>query len=113
MVSEREWPTYSLEEVRKHWRKDDAWIVVNDRVYDMTHHVQQHEGWHQGGKQSTLITILSAMGTDCTDDFLEVHSAKAMMMLRAFQIGVLDKPNTGCKRVTFRTFEELEAMGAV
>ena len=28
----REWPQYRMEEVARHCRKDDAWIVVRDQV---------------------------------------------------------------------------------
>ena len=33
------WPAYTMEEVARHDKKDDCWIVVNDKVYDMTKHV--------------------------------------------------------------------------
>ena len=85
MVRSRPWPTFSLEEVARHDHKDDCWIVVSDKVYDMTPHVQNHEGWAQGGKISTLLAILSAMGTDCTDDFNETHDSRGFKGLAAFQ----------------------------
>jgi|EP00966_Prymnesium_polylepis_P014478 cytochrome b involved in lipid metabolism len=107
------WPRYTLQQVSQHCRKDDAWIVVGDCVYDITPHVVNHEGWTEGGKQSTLLAILCAMGQDCTDDFTEVHSDAAMRMLPPFQIGVLDKPNTSSRRMRFRTWEQLEEAGAV
>ena len=105
---------YSLEEVAQHAHKDDCWIVVNDLVFDMTPHVANHDGWHASGKISTLLAILSAMGTDCTDDFVEVHDARGMRELAAYQIGVLDRPNKSEeRRVRFKTWEELKLSGAV
>ena len=77
MVRSKPWPAYSLAQVAAHAHKDDCWIVVDDKVYDMTPHVRNHEGWIGSGKISTLLAILSAMGTDCTDDFAALHSAKA------------------------------------
>lgn len=107
------WPTYTLEEVAAHAHKNDCWIVVDDKVYDMTAHVANHEGWIGSGKISTLLAILSAMGTDCTDDFNETHDARGFRELAAFQVGVLDTPNTGRRRVTFRSWEQLVAAGVV
>jgi hypothetical protein len=73
--------------------------------------VRNHEGWTHGGKQSTLIAVLSACGQDCTDDFDEAHSALAQRQLAAFQVGVLDRPNTGRRRARLRTWEQLQADG--
>ena len=39
----RDWPVYTLAQVALHDRKDDAWIVVNDAVYDMTAHVRRRK----------------------------------------------------------------------
>ena len=113
-VRPRRAQAYTLEEVARHAHKDDCWIVVNDTVYDMTPHVANHEGWQASGKVSTLLAILSAMGTDCTDDFVEVHDARGMRELAAYQIGVLDRPNKSeDRRVRFKTWEELQLSGAV
>ena len=106
---QREWAVYTLAEVAAHAKKDDCWIVVNDKVYDMTKHVETHEGWVGSGKVSTLVAVLCAMGLDCTDDVIEVHDGHAMRQIDHYQIGVLDKPNTGSKRVPFLLWEELEA----
>jgi len=52
-----------------------AWIVVDDIVYDMTPHLLEHQGWHGGAaKVSTLIALLGAMGQDVTDDFNEARA---------------------------------------
>ena len=110
---ERAWPQYTMAEVARHRTYDDCWIVVHDNVYDMTPHCKSHEGWVNGSKQSTLLAILSAMGSDCTLDFDEVHSAHAQQQLRHFQIGVLDQPSSGSGRVMFRSWADLKATGAV
>ena len=111
---ERELPVYTLEEVARHNRSDDCWIVVHDIVYDMTAHCQNHEGWTNGSKQSTLIAVLSSMGCDCTLDFDEAsHSKHAMAQLAAVKIGVLDTPNVNRGRIRYRSWEELVASGVV
>ena len=107
------WPVYSMDEVAVHCSRHDAWIVVHDKVYNLTPHIENHEGWSNGSKQTTLLAILSAMGEDCTDDFEEVHSPAAWKQLLAFRIGTLAQPNRGRRRVTFRTWDELKSMGVV
>ena len=80
----------------------------------MTPHVANHEGWTNGSKQSTLLAVLSSMGTDCTLDFDEAgHSAHAMAQLRAVRIGRLDPPNGNRGYIRYKTWEELVASGAV
>mmetsp|Transcript_38913 Transcript_38913/g.98680 ORF Transcript_38913/g.98680 Transcript_38913/m.98680 type:complete len:154 (-) Transcript_38913:87-548(-) len=109
----RPWPVYTLEQVAEHNHKDDCWIVVDDKVYDMTPHVRNHEGWIGSGKISTLLAILSAMGTDCTEDFHETHDANGFRELSAFQNGVLDRPNTNRKKISYYTWEQLVASGCI
>ena len=41
--------------------------------------VLNHEGWRNGSKQTTLVAILGAAGSDCTDDMLEVHSEACLL----------------------------------
>ena len=67
------WPVYTMAEVREHATREDCWLVVHDKVYDMTPHVRNHEGWENSGKVSTLLAVLSAMGQDATEDFVEVR----------------------------------------
>ena len=76
--------------------------------------VLNHEGWRNGSKQTTLVAILGAAGSDCTDDMLEVHSEAALRQLAGFQIGVLAAPNP-CRprRARFKTWDELVEMGRV
>lgn len=112
-VVDHHWKEYTLSEVAKHRRWNDCWIVVHDRVYDMTPHVVSHEGWQNGGKQSTLLAVLSAMGQDCTEDFDDVHSAQAHAQLAAYQIGILAQPNAGKRTIRYKSWEQLVEEGLV
>ena len=107
------WTEYTMEAVAQHCHKDDAWIVVDDIVYDMTPHLRNHEGWLGSGKVSTLLALLAAMGTDCTDDFNESHGPTAIKQMPAFQVGVLNRPNGGSKRVRFLTWEQIKESGRI
>lgn len=57
---------FSLQEVRQHAAKDDAWIAVDGRVYDITEHLVNHPGWHDNAAISTVLSILAHAGSDCS-----------------------------------------------
>ncbi|OJT12411.1 Nitrate reductase [NADH] 1 [Trametes pubescens] len=44
-------PTFSLEEVAKHDKMDDAWVILDNKVYDVTSILS----WHPGGPRSILM----------------------------------------------------------
>ena len=73
---------FSLAEIEKHDSEDDAWILVKDKVYDCTAYIAS--GAHPGGNASIVMNA----GTDSTEDFEAVHSAKAWKQLDPFLIGV-------------------------
>ena len=72
---------YSLREIKKHNKKDDAWIVLYGNVYDIT-------GWisiHPGGE-----IIMKGIGKDATEMFKGVgHREDAMGFMENYRIGVL------------------------
>ncbi|CAG8456356.1 537_t:CDS:2 [Acaulospora colombiana] len=78
-ISEK--PQYSIEQVAKHDNANDAWIVVEKKVYDCTKFLKVHPG----GADSILINA----GADCTDEFNSIHSSKAHCMLDDYYIGDL------------------------
>jgi nitrate reductase (NAD(P)H) len=71
-----------MEEVQKHNTEHDAWIIVNNKVYDCTSYLDLHPG----GADSIIINA----GGDATEDFVAIHSTKATKMLEKFYIGDLD-----------------------
>ncbi len=56
---------YSREQVRKHNKKDDCWIIVNENVYDIT----RFQHIHPGGSR----IIKSYLGQDATEVFNAFH----------------------------------------
>jgi hypothetical protein len=62
----------------------------NQQVYDITAHVASHPGW-DGAGITTVLSILAALGTDCTADFEEIHRPwpVAWRQLAAYDIGPL------------------------
>jgi len=58
---------FSMEEVSKHNKEKDLWLVVNDQVLDVTKFLPDHPG----GKMA----IMSFAGRDATEEFNMVHEA--------------------------------------
>ncbi|KAJ1445234.1 fatty acid desaturase-domain-containing protein [Pelagophyceae sp. CCMP2097] len=71
----------SWSEVTKHRSPNDAWMVCNSKVYDVS-------GWHEhpGGD-----VIFTAAGDDATDSFALFHGAGTSKHLDQFLIGKLDE----------------------
>ncbi|KAF8470662.1 hypothetical protein BDZ91DRAFT_840974 [Kalaharituber pfeilii] len=71
-----------FEEFRSHAAKEDgAWFVVEGEVYDGSSFFNSHPG----GAQS----IIAVGGTDCTEEFQEIHSDTAKMQMPTYHIGTL------------------------
>lgn len=70
----------TLEEVSTHCAEHDAWIIIDEHVYDVTRFVSKHPG----GKWP----LINLAGCDATDAFANYHSAKVYArMLPSFLIG--------------------------
>lgn len=82
---------FTMKEVSQHRYCNDAWIVVNGMVYDISEHVVRHPGWNSAA-MSTVLSIMSHVGTDCTSEFAEIHKPypEAWRQLKAYYIGELD-----------------------
>ena len=67
-------PDYTIEEISKHNTLDDAWVVIDNNVYNITRFVSAHPG----GK-----IIFKYIGTDATIAFHNFrHSPKAKKLLK-------------------------------
>eukprot|EP01108_Squamamoeba_japonica_P007375 TRINITY_DN618_c0_g1_i2.p1 TRINITY_DN618_c0_g1~~TRINITY_DN618_c0_g1_i2.p1 ORF type:complete len:109 (-),score=14.01 TRINITY_DN618_c0_g1_i2:42-368(-) len=79
----RELQEYTMDEVKKHTANDDAWMVINGRVYDVSNFIDDHPGGD---------IILDGAGRDATDMFQDIgHGQEATYMLIELQIGTLKK----------------------
>jgi len=56
---------FTLEEVQKHNTPEDAWVIVDGTVYDVTRFAKMHPGGRQ--------TLLDYAGQDGTEDFFALH----------------------------------------
>ena len=71
------WPKFTLGEVAKHVSLKDGWIVIYERVFDITTFAITHPGFHNAGQVSTALAITRNLGKDCTEEFVSIHSATA------------------------------------
>ena len=83
------WRKFTREDVAAHARLADGWIVVNERVFDITAFATTHPGFNNAGQVSTALAIARALGREASEEFEEIHSARAWTQLRDFQIGVV------------------------
>ncbi|USH00162.1 cytochrome b5 domain-containing protein [Thermococcus argininiproducens] len=69
------------EEVAKHNTETDCWVVVKNKVYNVTALIDQHPG----GREA----ILKYCGTNATDVFFREHSQNDYELLQAYYIGTI------------------------
>ncbi|KAL4566972.1 hypothetical protein LXL04_022542 [Taraxacum kok-saghyz] len=73
----------SLEEVSKHDTKDDCWLIISGKVYDITPFLDDHPGGDE--------VLVLATKKDATEDFEDVgHSQNARDMLKDYYVGEID-----------------------
>ncbi|KAF8093317.1 hypothetical protein N665_0384s0004 [Sinapis alba] len=73
--------SYSKSEVAEHNKRDDCWIIIKDKVYDVTSYVEEHPGGD---------AILDHAGDDSTSGFFgPQHATRVFDMIEDFYIGQL------------------------
>lgn len=73
---------FTEDEVAKHNTRDDCWMIIKGKVYDVTPYVDIHPG----GSRS----LLKFAGTDGTEN-VEFHSSKMLQLLdKYFYVGTLE-----------------------
>ena len=72
---------YTLEEVKKHNKKTDAWLIINSKVYNVTSWINNHPGG---------LIIMKGVGKDASTLYEKIkHSKNADSILKKFYIGEL------------------------
>ncbi|CAJ1049616.1 cytochrome b5 [Xyrichtys novacula] len=73
---------YTLEDIRIHNLSNDTWLIIHDKVYDITTFLEEHPGGEE--------VLLEQAGADATESFEDVgHSTDAREMLEQYYIGEL------------------------
>lgn len=74
--------TFTLKEVKEHNSGKSCWMVVHNKVYDVTDFLSEHPGGEE--------ILLETAGTDATEAFEDVgHSADARTLLADYLVGDL------------------------
>lgn len=71
---------YTLAEVAEHSTEDDAWLIINGKVYDVSNWADSHPGGR---------VIYTYAGKDATDVFAGFHSSTSWTRLKALYVGDL------------------------
>jgi len=92
---------YTKEEVAKHNTPEDAWIIIEDSVYN----VSKFSKYHPGGKK----ILQDQAGKDCTEMFTDFHKWNVLQRYQNLKIGTLKgyKAPKGKKVFTDAAFGEL------
>jgi len=87
LVNSKSHKVYPLSEIKRHNTNDDAWVVVHDKVLDIT----KFSNTHPGGKD----LILLSAGRDATILFETYHPKPvSMAIVNKLQIGVIRKEDS-------------------
>lgn len=77
---------FTLEEVEKHNKPDDAWIIINNKVYDVTSVLS----WHPGGAAAVL-NYAGKATVDTSNDYNSIHDGYANEQRDKLLIGSISK----------------------
>lgn len=78
--------TLSIEEVEKHNKRDDAWLILDGKVYDVTSVLD----WHPGGANAIMGYVGKAT-VDATNQYKGIHDGYANSKRDECLIGELTK----------------------
>ncbi|XP_061101096.1 cytochrome b5-like [Conger conger] len=98
VVSESNVKYYTIEEIKLHNMSKDTWLIIHDKVYDITSFLEEHPGGEE--------VLLEQAGADATESFEDVgHSTDAREMLEQYLIGELhmDDRKQECKTDVFNS----------
>jgi len=93
---------FTRQEIEKHNKKDDCWLIINDNVYDTTSVLS----WHPGGS-ATILANAGKLSTEVTSTFESIHDEYAHKKLQECVIGrVTDKASNFMKQQAKAEAEE-------
>ncbi|KAI3808760.1 hypothetical protein L1987_24721 [Smallanthus sonchifolius] len=81
---------FAFNEVSKHNKTKDCWLIIEGKVYDVTSFMEDHLGGAE--------VLLAATGKDATTDFEDIgHSDDAKGMMNNYYIGEVENSSVPLK----------------
>ncbi|KAL1934649.1 hypothetical protein VTP01DRAFT_6831 [Rhizomucor pusillus] len=75
---------YTLDEISKHNTRNDLWVIIHNKVYNVTEFIQEHPGGEE--------VLLDEAGKDATEAFEDIgHSDEAREILEKYYVGELEE----------------------
>ncbi len=80
---------YTKDKVALHNNEKDCWIIIENKVYNITDYLDKH----RGGKN----LLLHYGGKDATKEFYDLnHTKKAQKILENYYIGDIEEETKNC-----------------
>ncbi|KAI0325977.1 hypothetical protein GY45DRAFT_1374345 [Cubamyces sp. BRFM 1775] len=96
--------TFSLDEIAKHNNKNDAWLILDNKVYDVTSFLTEHPGG-----ANAILTYAGKATVDVTNEYKGIHDAYANSLRDKMLIGVLSEEGIqAMKEDAIRAAKELQ-----
>jgi len=73
--------TLTTDEVSKHNTRNDCYLIINNKVYDVSEYIS----YHPGGSR----VITSRCGKEVTGIFARIHSNRAWDLLKKYKVGTI------------------------
>jgi cytochrome-b5 reductase len=91
--------TYTLEEIAKHTTDEDCWIIIHNKVYNVSSYFEEHPGGAEVLKEFA--------GLDSTEAFEDAgHSDSALDTMETLLVGDLAEEHKSAEIVYYRTTHE-------
>lgn len=84
-------PFITLATVAKHKTRNDIWLSIHDKVYNVTEYMENHPGGEE--------VLMDRAGAIATEDFEDVgHSRDARKQLDKYELGMLPPSERAAKK---------------
>ncbi|XP_075513328.1 cytochrome b5-like [Primulina tabacum] len=83
--------TYTFDQVEKHNKLEDCWLIVHGKVYDVSPFILEHPGGEE--------VMISSTGKDATSDYEDTgHGDYAKDLMKNYVIGQIDMSTVPVKK---------------